>query len=83
KNTEEAQKRELEKIKATTDQQKEAAMVAEEEKRKTMQLDIEMKTALINAEWDRRDQNLKISLGGQSIIQGEKHEGNKEIQEMT
>lgn len=83
KNTEDNQKRELEKIKQTTDQQKEAAVVAEEEKRKTMELEIKVKTALINAEWDRRDQNLKISMGGQSVLQDEKHQGNKEIQEMT
>ncbi len=83
KNTEEAQQRDMEKIKATTDQQKEAAIIAEQEKRKTDAEATENKIKAINAEWDRRDQNLKLSMGGQSVLQDEKHQGTKEIQAMT
>ncbi len=82
-NAQEAHKREMEKIKATTDQQKEAAIVAEEEKRKTTERETQLKASVINTEYDRKEALLKLEYSLKSGIQSEAHDGKKEITEMT
>lgn len=62
KNTEAAKEHEMQKIQATTQQQQQAAMIAEEEKRKTLQMEIQLKSQLLQVEYD-----LKMKLEAMKI----------------
>lgn len=82
-NLEQAHQRELEKIKITTDQQKTSGIAVEEERRKTMQMEVELKGALIDKEYTWKEKLLRIQLDGDSGKVAQTHEGKKEITEMT
>lgn len=81
-NQDQAHQRELEKIKITTDQQKTSGIAVEEERRKTMNEEIEKKGALIDKEYQWKEKLLRLQLGYDSALQAEGHEGTKEITQM-
>jgi hypothetical protein len=82
-NAEEAHAREMEKIKATTDQQKESAIAAEQERRKTVEFETQQKILVDNNKftWEQKLMNLEYAL--KSGVQSEAHDSKREITAMT
>jgi hypothetical protein len=80
KNTEEAHKREMDKIQATTEQQKQSVLVAEEEKRKTLEMEVQLKSALLQQEYQLKMQLEAMKLDAMGYNKSEELNKKKEIQ---
>lgn len=80
KNTEAAHQREMEKITATSEQQQQSVLVAEEERRKTLQMEIQLKAALIDKEYDRKMELESLKLDAMGYNKDTEMDKKKEIQ---
>mgnify|MGYP003329552649 FL=1 len=80
KNTEEAHNRDMQKIQATTEQQKQSVMVAEDERRKTLQLELQTKMALLQEEYKLKMQLKMMELDAMGYNKGEELDKKKDIQ---
>lgn len=80
KNTEEAHKRDMEKIQATTDQQKQSVLIAEEEKRKTLEMEVQLKSALLQQEYQLKMQLEAMKLDAMGYNKGEELRKKEETQ---
>ena len=81
KNAEDQHAREIEKITATTNQQKEAAVIAEEEKRKTAEFLEKLKRDTITHEYEKKKELAVVEFTGKTDVQAKANEGKSEQQD--
>lgn len=81
KNTESAREYEMQKIQATTQQQQQSAMVAEDEKRKTLQMEIQLKSQLLQQEYQLKMQLEAMKLEAMGYNKAEELARKGQIQE--
>lgn len=83
KNTEAAHDREMEKIQATTEQQKQSVLVAEQEKRKTFQMEVQAKAELLKLEYSLKMELESLKLDAMGYNKDTEMDKKKEIQGMV